>query len=141
MSFAKPKSLKCLMWTDSAELGSFAYLRISHGLCRFSVPLSRTGHIGRDMQRLDLVQCAEPVTVAPGEEPAGRVQIRCPRVPVADGHGEEFQEPTRGMLAGVGDDRRYDHGSRDRGDGARWLGDGHLAAWVRFSPGHGVRVT
>src|SRR5208283_4097078 len=26
---------------------SFAYLRISHGLCRFSVPLSRTGRYAR----------------------------------------------------------------------------------------------
>jgi hypothetical protein len=31
--------------------------------------------IGRDMQRLDIGELTKPVTLAPGEEPAGGMQV------------------------------------------------------------------
>lgn len=59
--------------------------------------------IGGDVQRLDVSQLADVVTVAPGEEPADRGHVGLPGVLVADGGGEEFQEAPGGVLAGVGE--------------------------------------
>ena len=56
--------------------------------------------IGGDVQRLDIGDLADLVPVAPGEEPHGGVVIGLPRVLVADGGGEEFQEAARGLVAG-----------------------------------------
>ena len=47
------------------------------------------------MQRLDVGECAELVMLAPGEEPADRMQVGHAGVLVADGGGEEFQEAVR----------------------------------------------
>ena len=80
------------------------------------------------MQRLDVGELAELVVLAPGEEPADGMQVGRPGVLVADGGGEEFQEAARGVLAGVGDDRRHDHGCRRRGDAPAGFGDDQL--WV-----------
>jgi hypothetical protein len=111
---------------------------------RFFEIFSERLDIGGDVQRLDLVQGAELVMRAPGEETTGRMQIGGSRVLVADGHGEEFEEPFRRGVAGIGDDRRHHDG---RGDGARkprQLGgrdDGQFAARIRFGFRHGFRVT
>jgi hypothetical protein len=56
--------------------------------------------VSGDMQRLDLVEGTKLVMVAPGEETTGRMQIRRPGILVADGHGEEFEEPFRRGVAG-----------------------------------------
>jgi hypothetical protein len=56
------------------------------------------------MQRLDIGELADLVLLAPGEEPTDRGHVGGPGVPVADGGGEECQEPVSGMLAGIGDD-------------------------------------
>jgi len=90
------------------------------------------------MQRLDLVQGAEPVMLAPGEEAAGRMQIRRPRVPVADRHGEEFKKPCCRGIAGVGNGRRHHDRRRDRARQSRRIGsrnDGQLLVRIRFALG------
>ena len=75
--------------------------------------------IGGDMQRLDIGQLADVVTLDPSEE-----RTRCPvighaRVAVADAGGEEFEEATRGMLAGVSDHRRHRQAGGGRADRPR----------------------
>jgi hypothetical protein len=100
--------------------------------------------VSGDVQWLDLIQCAEFVMLAPGEEPAGCVEIRRPRVLVADGHGEEFEEAFRRSVAGVGDDRRHHDRRRDGAGGfSRTVGqdDGQLAVGIWFGLGHGISVT
>jgi hypothetical protein len=100
--------------------------------------------VGGDVQRLDVGELAEPVMLAPGEEPVDRMEVGRPRVPVADGGGEELQEALRGGIAGVGDDRRHDDGCGDRGRDLRRLGgrrDGQRTVRIRIGFGHGTRVT
>jgi len=107
---------------------------------RFLEILAKRLDIGRHMQRLDIGELAELVMLAPGEEPAGGMQVGCPGVAVADGGGEEFEEAAGGLLAGVGDHRRHDDGSRDGGGDPRCLGgrdDGQLGGLL----GHGFSVT
>ena len=65
--------------------------------------------IGGDMQRLDIGDFADLVLVAPGEEPTAGPVIRHARILVPDRRGEEFQEPARRLVAGVGDDARHDN--------------------------------
>jgi hypothetical protein len=82
--------------------------------------------------------------LAPSEEPTDGVHVGRPRVFVADGGGEEFQEATRGMLAGVGDDRRHDDlGCDGAGDPQLLVGwdDGQRLPGFRFAFGHGPSVT
>ena len=96
------------------------------------------------MQRLDVGELAELVMLAPGEEPADRMQVGRPRVLVADGGGEEFQEAAGRVVAGVGDDRRHDDRGRDgTRDPHRLVGrdDGQLLAVIRFALIHGFSVT
>jgi hypothetical protein len=59
--------------------------------------------VGGDVQRLDGGQ-GEVVGLAPGEEIAGGTGVGFPSVRVADGGGEEFEEPLCRPLSGVGDD-------------------------------------
>jgi predicted glycosyltransferase len=47
--------------------------------------------IGRDVQRLDIGQLADMVTVAPAEKQFRRPVIRHARILVADGGGENFR--------------------------------------------------
>ena len=68
------------------------------------------------MQRLDIGDAADAVPVAPGEKPADRPVVGHAGVLVADGGGEELEEPARGLLAGVGDDARH-HDAVASGDG------------------------
>ncbi len=63
--------------------------------------------IGGHVQRLDVGDLAEPVMVAPGEEPDAGMIIRHAGVFVADGGGEEFEEAAGGLVAGGGDDARH----------------------------------
>ena len=96
--------------------------------------------IGGDVQRLDIGDLADMVLVAPGEEPHGGAIIGHAGVLVADRRGEEFQEPARGLVAGVGDHARHDDRRREgRGDFQRrcTLDDGQLASRIR----HGFSVT
>jgi hypothetical protein len=51
------------------------------------------------MQRLDVGDLADLMLIAPGEEPHGSVVIGLPRVLVADGGGEEFEEAAAGAAA------------------------------------------
>jgi hypothetical protein len=80
--------------------------------------------VGGDVQRLDVGQLTDPVSLAPGEESSDRMQVCGPRVPVADGGGEEFQEASGRVLAGIGDEGRHHDGGRGRGDGSGGSGDG-----------------
>ena len=72
--------------------------------------------IGRHMQRLDIGNAADAMPVAPGEKIANRPVVSHAGVLVADGGGEEFQEPARRLVAGVGDDARH-HDAVAGGDG------------------------
>ena len=60
------------------------------------------------MQRLDILDPAEPVVVAPGEKPDDGPVIGHAGIGVPDGGGEEFEKAFGGLSAGVGDDRRDD---------------------------------
>ncbi len=62
--------------------------------------------IGRDVDGLDHGEASQPVSLAPGEEVTDRPAISLAGVGVADMGGEEFQEPSRGRLSLLGDDRR-----------------------------------
>ena len=61
-----------------------------------------------------------------------------PRVPIVDGSGKEFPEAASGVLTGIGDDRRHDHGCRCRRDGSGGFGGGQLSGrrsrWSRQPP-------
>ena len=89
--------------------------------------------IGRDVERFEIVECSELVLVAPAEEPHHGAVIGRPRVPVADGGGEEFEDPAHGLVAGIGDDRRH-HARRGGGGGDR----GGRAALGRDQLGHDI---
>ena len=54
-------------------------------------------NVGRNMQRLDVVDTAELVVVGPGEELADRPVVGHARVLVPNGRREEFQEPPGGL--------------------------------------------
>ena len=72
------------------------------------------------MQRLDIGDFADGVLVAPGEEPAAGPVIGHARILVPDRRGEELEEATRGLVAGVGDHARHDDaiaGGDDQGPG------------------------
>ena len=68
------------------------------------------------MQRLDVGDAADAMAVAPAEKVANRTVVSHAGVLVADGGGEKFQEPARGLVAGVGDDARH-HDAVAGGDG------------------------
>jgi hypothetical protein len=76
--------------------------------------------IGRHMQRLDIDELAELVSVTPGEELEDRAVIGHAGIFVADGGREEFEEAPGGLLAGVGDHRRDDDARGGRSN--RWGG-------------------
>jgi hypothetical protein len=59
------------------------------------------------VQRLDIGNLADFVPVDPGKEPHDGVVIGLPRVPVADGGGEDFQKAARDLAAGGGDHARH----------------------------------
>ncbi len=82
--------------------------------------------VSRDMQRLDIGELAEPMLVAPGEEAGRSPVIGKPRVVVADGRGEEFEEAAGGVVAGVGDERRDEHLGLDQSDRFRGWDGGQL---------------
>jgi len=73
--------------------------------------------VGGDVQRLDIGQLTNVMPLAPGEEPAARPVIGLAGIPVADGSGEEFQEPPGGVLAGASDRRRHHDVAAGFGDG------------------------
>jgi hypothetical protein len=70
--------------------------------------------IGGDVERLDVGELAEFVAIAPVEEPHDGMVIGRPRVLVADGGGEEFEEAARGLVASRGDHARH-HDARVAG--------------------------
>jgi kynurenine formamidase len=88
--------------------------------------------IGGNVQRFDIGDATELVFIAPGEEPTDSVVVGHAGVLVADGGGEKFQEAPRRLVAGVGDDRRYDDLRRDSARDPRRLlenwGDGQPTA-------------
>ena len=90
--------------------------------------LTKVLDIGRDVQRLDISDAADPMLVAPAEKIANRPVGRHAGVLVADRGGEELEEPARGLVAGVGDDT-WHHDAVAGGDGqgpGRRYGLGHL---------------
>jgi hypothetical protein len=62
------------------------------------------------VDRLDVDELADLVLLDPGKEVAGGPVIGHAGVLVADGGGEELEEPAGGMIAGADDHRR--HGER-----------------------------
>ncbi len=64
-------------------------------------------YIGGDVHGLDVGELADAVLLDPGEERAHGPVIGHARVLVADVGGEEFQEPARGVIAGIGDHGRH----------------------------------
>ena len=64
-------------------------------------------YIGGDVDGLDVGELANTVPLDPGEEVARGPVIGHARVLVTDGDGEELEEAARGMLADVGNHRRY----------------------------------
>jgi len=101
-------------------------------------------NIGGDVQRLDVGELADAVVLAPGEEPAGGMQVGRAGVLVADVGGKEFQEAAGSLVAAVGDDRRHDNGRGDGGGDPRHLGagnNGQLAARLWGLVGHRLSVT
>ncbi len=73
-------------------------------------------NIGRHVKRLDIGDAADVVPVAPAEKIANRPVVRHAGVLVADGGGEEFEEPARGLITGGGDHARH-HDAVASGDG------------------------
>ncbi len=65
---------------------------------------------GRHMQRLHRRDRRHAMLVAPGQEVGHSAAVGPPRVRVADGGREEFQEAPRGLVAGHGDQRRQGWG-------------------------------
>jgi hypothetical protein len=63
--------------------------------------LTKVLDIGRDVQRLDISDAADPMPVAPAEKIANRPVVRDAGVLVADRGGEELEEPARGLVAGA----------------------------------------
>jgi len=59
------------------------------------------------VHRLDVGELANAVLLDPCEEGAHGPVIGHTGVLVADLRGEEFQEPARGMVAGIGDRSRH----------------------------------
>ena len=59
------------------------------------------------MQRLDIGQLTDTVTVAPGEKQFRRPVISHARILVPDRSGEEFQKAAGGRVAGAGNDARH----------------------------------
>ena len=72
--------------------------------------LSQRLDVGRHVQWFDVGESARLMVLAPGEKAADRVKIRRPCVLIADSSGKEFPESASGVLSGIGDDRRHDHG-------------------------------
>ncbi|MGH7985965.1 MAG: hypothetical protein ACREQX_06725 [Candidatus Binataceae bacterium] len=61
--------------------------------------------VGGNCNRLNVIE-AEPVLLASVEEPLYRPRVSHPRVAVADGRGEKFDEAAAGALALGGDGGR-----------------------------------
>jgi hypothetical protein len=59
--------------------------------------------VGADHHRLDLLQVLAPSVLAPGEEARRRPVVRSAGVGIPDVCGEELEEPTGGVIAGVRD--------------------------------------
>ena len=77
--------------------------------------------VGGDMHWLDAGE-RQAVPLAPGEEIADGSSICLPRIGVADGGGQEFDEPLACLLPGVGDDGGYDDAAvRYQPVNFRWL--------------------
>jgi hypothetical protein len=66
-----------------------------------------------DVQRLDVSELTDLMTLAPGEEPAHRMKVSGSGVLVANGGGKKLQEATRRLVAGGGDDRWHGDRARD----------------------------
>jgi hypothetical protein len=64
-------------------------------------------NIGRHVKRLYIGDAADAVPVAPAEKIANRPVVRHAGVLVADGGGEELEEPARGLITGGGDHARH----------------------------------
>jgi hypothetical protein len=100
--------------------------------CCFTVGLATVLErldIGGDVQRLDADELVDAVRLEPGKEMRHAAVVGRSGVFVANGGGEEFEEAPRGVLAGVGDDRRYDEIGAAAGldrKSARW-NERHLA--------------
>jgi hypothetical protein len=60
------------------------------------------------MQRLNILDLAELVVVAPGKKPNDGPVVCHAGILIPDGRGEKFEETFRGLGAGVGDHRRDD---------------------------------
>jgi hypothetical protein len=71
-------------------------------------------HRGGDVDRLDVGELADLVLLDPGEKMAGGPVIGHAGVLVADGGGEEFEEPARRMSAGAGDHCRHNERAAQR---------------------------
>ena len=85
------------------------------------------------MEGFDILQAAEPVLVAPFEEPGAGPVVSHAGVLVADRRGEEFEEAACRAIAGIGDDRGHDDRRRDtRGDPRSPGGRDHGQILVRF---------
>jgi hypothetical protein len=100
----------------------------------FDIACCQVLDIGRHVQRLDIGDTANAVSVAPGEKIASRPVVSHAGVLVADGGGEKFQEPARGLVAGVDDHARHHDavaGSDGQGPGRRY-GDLLAHAVLRY---------
>ncbi len=101
------------MWSIPARRPCCAANETLRDATKRSAALARRGKrrarakrldIGRDVQRLDIGELADPVLLAPGEESADGGHVGRAGVPVADGRGEEFGEAAGRAFAGIGDD-------------------------------------
>src|SRR5712692_11717057 len=68
-------------------------------------PLAQALDVLSDVDRLDLIERADPAHVAPAQKRGGRAPVRGARVRVADIDGEEFEEAGASPLPGPGDKR------------------------------------
>ena len=66
-------------------------------------------YIGGDMHRLDFIEPANSLLLAPMEKLDSGTAVRRARVRIADVDSEEFKEAGPGTLLGSGDDRRQYH--------------------------------
>ena len=99
--------------------------------CRLRHGFLQALNIGRDVQRLDVGQLADPVTVAPGEKQLHRPVICHARILVPDRGSEEFQKaPGRGV-AGAGNDA-WHHDDAVSGRNRRHAGARHGDVTLRI---------
>jgi hypothetical protein len=69
-------------------------------------PLAQALNVLSDVDRLDLIERADPARVAPAQKRGSRASIRGARVRVADIDREEIEEADLGPLPCPGDQRR-----------------------------------